>query len=89
MYIQGSKLKYWGDYMDSNPALSTVVGIVIVGVGAGLLWGLLFGLEFLAGLVTNKNLMGAIIAAPMVGFIAYLVGDGFLQNRSRSRGGKS
>jgi hypothetical protein len=66
--------------MTSNPVSSTIVGILGIAAAVAASWGLLMGLEILHGALGEYAQY--LLAAPVVGFVAYLVGDGILLNRA-------
>lgn len=72
-----------GGRMGPNVVMSTVAGVAILSVSAAVGWGIKFGLE-LGYSVMGKSL-GYVLAAPIVLFVAYLVGNGYLENKSSSR----
>jgi len=63
--------------MQPNPVTSLIVGSVLLVVGGGAGWGLFFGIEMLYAVMGDS--MKYLISAPLILFVAYLVGTGYLE----------
>jgi hypothetical protein len=62
--------------------VNTVIGAIALAVGGGAIWGILFVLELLVKSL-GVNVFQYVLAAPLVLFISYLLGDGIQANRKR------
>jgi len=71
--------------MSPNLVTSTIAGVVIVAVVAVGIGLLIMGLEVFVGAVKDENQVAALIAAPVILFFAYLIGNGFLEYRQMGR----
>lgn len=70
--------------MKNNPVASTVMGMILIGILGAIFVGIPFGLEILCCKFTDKHAAGIILSAPILVFFAFLLGDGFLANRSQT-----
>ncbi|MCC7403845.1 MAG: hypothetical protein IT288_05540 [Bdellovibrionales bacterium] len=68
--------------MNQNPIACVIAGTLIVGVAGTAIWGLVFVLELLAKTV-DKTTGLMLLSAPLILFIVYLVGQGFLEYRQQ------
>lgn len=73
-----------GVFMKNNPVISTITGVILIGLAGGVVGVLLWALTKLCKLISDENTLATILAAPLILFLAYLVGYGFLENRSKA-----
>lgn len=70
--------------MTRNPFLSLIVGFILLAVVCGIGWGMLIGLEALASTPADRHgreMIALVLSLPLIGFVAYLVGDAVLAIR--------
>ena len=69
----------------NNPVMSTIVGVILIGLASGLAWAIFFGLEMLCRLVTDETSRATILLIPLILIAGHLLGAGFLENREKTK----